>query len=69
MRIVAKSMPLACTLVILAVQLLYCSQAMPEGFMITFPAALGVGLGLVMATLLMSITLMVFLEFPITRLL
>ena len=69
MRIAAKSLPLACTIVILAVQLLYCSQAMPKGFMITFPVALCVGLGLILATLLMSVTLMVFLEFPITRLL
>lgn len=42
---------------------------MPEGFYITFPMALGVGLGLVMCTLLLSITIMVFLEFPIFRLL
>ena len=50
-RIIAKSLPISCTLVILAVQLIYCAQSMPKGFMITFPVAMGVGMGLIMCTL------------------
>ena len=67
MRIVAKSLPIACATVILAVQILYCSEAMPEGFFVDLPIAIGVGFGLVMATLIISIILMVFVEFPIHR--
>lgn len=69
MRICAKAMPLACTMVILTVQMIYCSDAMPKGFMITFPVALGMGLGLILVTLLSAFFMMMFLEFPITRLL
>jgi hypothetical protein len=69
MRIFAKAMPIACTLVILSVQLIYCSDALPKGFMITFPIALGVGVGLIFVTLITSVIMMVFFEFPITRLL
>ena len=42
---------------------------MPKGFMITFPLALGMGYGLIFATLLISFIIMVFLEFPVKRLL
>ena len=54
---------------VLMIELLYCSDALPQGLYITFPIALILGVGFKFVTPTISIILMAGLEFPITRLL
>jgi len=67
-RLIAKSIPCACILVILVIELLFCSNATPSGLMLTFPIALLFGLGFGLCTLVIAVLVTVFVEFPISRL-
>lgn len=68
MRLIARTLGIGCVLEILMVELLFCSDAAPDGIYLTFPIALIFGLGFHIATIMFSLFLMIFLEFPMTRL-
>jgi hypothetical protein len=44
-RMIAKSLAIGCVLEILLIELLFCSDAAPEGIYLTFPVCLIFGLG------------------------
>jgi len=68
-RFIAKCVPIACMIVILIVEVLFCSDAMPVGLTITAAIAVTLGVGLILASIILSLLLTTFLEFPIARLL
>lgn len=68
-RVISKSIIIGCVLEVVMIELLYCSNSLPQGLYITFPIALILGVGFKFATPIISIFLMMGLEFPLTRLL
>jgi len=54
---------------VLIIQLLFCSDATPEGIQLTFPTCLLFGLGFQLCTGLLAVILLFFIEFPMIRLL
>ena len=69
MRMVSRSIAIGCVLEVVMIELLYCSDSLPQGLYITFPIALILGVGFKFFTPVVSIFIMVGLEFPLTRLL
>jgi hypothetical protein len=69
LRIIAKSIAIACLLVVLAIQVCFCSNVLPDGMYLTFPVALIFGLGFIFVSCSISVFLLVFLEFPFRRIL
>ena len=68
-RVIAKSIIIGCVLEVVVIELLYCSDSLPQGLYITLPIALILGVGFKFVTPIISIFLMMGLEFPFTRLL
>lgn len=68
-RVISRSIAIGCVLEVLVIELLYCSNALPQGLYITFPVALILGVGFKFVTPILAIFLMMGLEFPLTRLL
>ena len=66
-RLIAKSLCIGCVLEILLIELLFCSNAAPSGIYLTFPVCLLFGLGFQLVTALGGIFLLIFIEFPFTR--
>ena len=64
-RFVAKSLAIGCTVVVLAIQLLF--NATSDGIYITYPICLLFGIGFIVMTLLASSLIMVIFEFPVMR--
>ena len=69
MRIVGRSIPIACLVVITCAQALFDSKAAPDGIYLTFPIALIFGLGFALTAYLVAALFLIFLEFPFKRLL
>ena len=68
MRVISRSLIIACVIQILMIELLFCTNATPLGIQLTFPTCLLFGLGFIIVTMLISAFLMVFIEWPQTRL-
>tara|TARA_B110000285_G_C15082434_1_gene594270 strand:- start:202 stop:828 length:627 start_codon:yes stop_codon:yes gene_type:complete len=68
MRIISRSIVIGCILEVLVIELLFCSDALPQGLYITFPIALILGVGFKFVTPIVSILIMMFTEFPLIRL-
>jgi hypothetical protein len=66
LRFFARTLAIACTLVILVIQWLF--NATENGIYLTFPVCLLFGVGFIIATLLLSAIVMVMFEFPLLRL-
>ena len=67
LRIVARSVVIGCVLEVVVIELLYCSDTIPQGMYITMPIALILGVGFKFVTPLLSILITIALEFPLTR--
>ena len=67
-RLLAKSLIISCVVELLCVQYLYCGESAPLGIFVSQSIAMQLGFGLLIATPLVSIVLMYFVEFPILRL-
>ena len=64
-RIVGRAIPIACLVVITCAQALFDSKATPDGIYLTFPIALIYGLGFALIAYLLSVFILIFLEFPL----
>lgn len=67
-RVLSRSIPIACCLVILTIQLIFCGDSAPKGIYLTFPTAMLFGLGFILATYAVASLLLFLLEFPLLRL-
>lgn len=67
LRVISRSIVIGCVLEVVVIELLYCSNTLPQGLYITFPIALILGVGFKFVTPILSILLMMVLEFPLTR--
>jgi len=68
MRCISRSVVIGCILEVVVIELLFCSDALPQGLYITFPIALILGVGFKFVTPILSIFIMIAAEFPLTRL-
>lgn len=68
MRIVGRAIPIACLVVITCAQALFDSNSAPEGIYLTFPIALIFGLGFALMAYLLSVFILIFIEFPFKKL-
>lgn len=69
LRLIAKAMPIMCLIQILIIQILYSSNAAPDGLYITGPMGAAFCYGLLLVTSVTGVLLLVFIEFPCTRML
>ena len=67
MRVIAKSLVIGCVIELVVIELLYCSDALPPGLMISFPTCIIYALGFQLITIIAGILLMLLIEFPLTR--
>ena len=67
-RMIGKSMIVACVTQIFFIELLFCSNNAPEGITLTDTTCLLFGLGFMFAPVLFGYFYMAFVEFPLTRL-
>lgn len=66
-RMIGKSMIVACVFQIFVIELLFCSNNAPEGITLTNTTCLLFGLGFMFAPVLIGYFYMAFVEFPLYR--
>ena len=66
-RMISKSLVIGCVIELVVIELLYCSNATPQGVKISFPTCLIYALGFIIITIVVGILLMIIIEFPLTR--
>lgn len=65
-RIIAKSIVIGCIMEVIMMELIYCSNAIPDGMYITFWICIVLAFGLLLSTTVVSIVYMAFVEYPFT---
>ena len=69
LRVVSKACIICCVLEILIIEMLFCTNATPLGVQLTFSTCLLFGLGFMLCTIIPSLIIMTWIEFPLTRML
>ena len=69
LRIVGRTLIICCVIQIVVIELLFCTNATPLGIQLTFSTCLLFGLGFILVTIIIALPIMIFVEWPFTRLL
>ena len=65
-RIIAKSVIIGSIMEVLMIELMYCSNAIPDGMYITFWICIILAFGLLLSTTFVSVIYMALIEYPFT---
>ena len=66
-RLIGRSLIVACVVEVLVIEALYCGKAMPQGLYLTLPVGVAALGGFLLVVMFVSIILMIVIEFPMLR--
>lgn len=67
MRIIGRSLIIACIIEVLVIEVLFCGNAMPQGLYITLPVGIAALGGFLFVVMFFSVFIMMVIEFPLLR--
>ena len=66
-RLIGRSLIVACTIEVLVIEMLFCGNAMPQGLYVTLPVGVAALGGFIMIVMFLSVIIMMVIEFPMLR--
>ena len=66
-RLVGRSLIVACVIEVLVIEALFCGSAVPQGLYLTLPVGVAALAGFLLIVTSLSITIMMVVEFPMIR--
>jgi hypothetical protein len=66
-RLIGRSLIVACVVEVLVIEVLFCGKAMPQGLYVTLPVGIAALGGFVFVVMFFSVVIMMVFEFPMIR--
>lgn len=66
-RLIGRSLIVACVIEVLVIEVLFCGNAMPQGLYLTLPFGIAALVGFLLVVMFFSIVIMMVVEFPMIR--